>query len=369
MILSKRISLIRKIALSLFFFSLLAIMGSLWLQNTITNFKFSKNQVNNEILKNIPGFIFKDKINCSENIDACRENRYLKKIQYINKLGDCFENEYKISYVISNKVLKNRNLLFVDNDLKNQLKPEYFNKDLELNIEVLNSKSKNCIKNFDEYKIYKIFPFFYDFIFKLKSNPITNLGANVEINPFVYGETSISNIVKRFPINYVFKPFLYISVVLMFLYWNNYKHLFNNILGSKKEMFVFFGISSAFFLFFHVLFLGMEIDNKIFKLLRKLIIVFFILSEIIAQTLLSIRLFNNKKELNYYCYIYIINIKLLFVIIIFSISLIVIFILLIYDLSNKVDYILEWNYFAGLLFYYLLSALMWKKLTNNPAST
>lgn len=364
MILSKRINFIRKIALSLFFFSLMALLGSLWLQNSIASFKFSKNQINNEKLKNIPGFIFKDKVNCNENIDDCRENRYLKRIQYIDKLGDCFENDYKISYIISNEVLKNRNLLFVDNDINNKLKPKYLNKDIELNIEVLNSKSKDCIKNYNDYKLYKIFPFFYDFILQLKNNPKTNLGANVKINPFINGETSISNIVKRFPINFVFKPLLFISVILMFLYWNSYKYLFENILGSKKEMFVFFGISSAFFLFFHVLFLGMEIDNKAFKLLRKLIIVFFILFEIFAQSLLSIKLYKNRKKLNEFCSLFIINIKLLFIIIVSFISVVVIFLLLFFDLTSKIDYILEWNYFATLLFYYFLSFLMWKKKIN-----
>ena len=166
----------------------------------------------------------------------------------------------------------------------------------------------------------------------------------------------------------VFKPLLFISVILMYLYWRSYNYLFFEILNSRKNKFVFFGIASAILLFFHVLFLGMEIDNKIFKLLRKLIIVFFILSEIIAQFLLSIQLFKNKKNLNNYCNSYIINIKLLFVIMITTISVLVLFILIIYDLPSKVDYILEWNYFAGLLFYYLLSALMWKKLTNNPTS-
>ena len=32
-----------------------------------------------------------------------------------------------------------------------------------------------------------------------------------------------------------------------------------------------------------------------------------------------------------------------------------------YDLDSKVDYILEWNYFLILLFFYLLSFFMWKK--------
>jgi len=209
--------------------------------------------------------------------------------------------------------------------------------------------------------LYEIFPHYFEFLYNLKK--ISNLGSNEKINPFIYGESSISNIVKRFPINLVFKPFLFISVILMYLYWKNYSYLFIEILNSRNNKFVFFGIASALFLFLHILFLGMEIDNKIFKLLRKLVIAFFILSEIIAQFLLTIKLFKNKKNLSYYCNSYIINIKLLFIIAITTTSSIVIFILLIYDLSTRVDYILEWNYFAALLFYYLLSALMWKKRT------
>ena len=107
----------------------------------------------------------------------------------------------------------------------------------------------------------------------------------------------------------------------------------------------------------------MEIDNKIFKTLRKLVIAFFILSEILAQYFLSIQLFKNKNNLNFYCSTFIINIKLLFVIVISIVSIFIISLLLIYDLNSKVDYILEWNYFAILLFYYFLSFLMWKKKT------
>ena len=83
----------------------------------------------------------------------------------------------------------------------------------------------------------------------------------------------------------------------MYLYWVNYRHLFIEILKSSNNKFVYFGLASAFFLFFHVLLLGVEIDNKIFKLMRKLIIVSFILSEIIAQFYLSIKLFKNKEKL------------------------------------------------------------------------
>ena len=150
----------------------------------------------------------------------------------------------------------------------------------------------------------------------------------------------------------------------MYLYWNSYKNFFSKILNLKNNKFFYFGIGSAIFLFFHVLFLGMEIDNKIFKLLRKIIIVLFILSEILAQYFLTIELIKNKKKLNDYCYNFIINLKLTFIIIIALTSFFVISLLAIYDLTNKVDYILEWNYFAGLLFYYFLSFLMWKNKTT-----
>ena len=219
----------------------------------------------------------------------------------------------------------------------------------------------NCIKKNNYYYLYKTFPFFYEYLYDLKENPKTQLGAKKTINPFIYGETSISNIVKRFPINYVFKSLLFISVIFMYLYWINYRRLFIEIIDSKNNKFIYFGIASAVFLFFHVLLLGVEIDNKIFKLIRKLIIAFFILSEIIAQFYLSIILYKNKNNLKEFCNTYIINLKLCFVIVIALISFFVIAILLIYNLSSKVDYILEWNYFAGLLFYYLLSYLMWKK--------
>ena len=42
MVLNKRINFIRKISLLLFTFSLLSLLGSLWLQNTLAEFKFRK---------------------------------------------------------------------------------------------------------------------------------------------------------------------------------------------------------------------------------------------------------------------------------------------------------------------------------------
>ena len=364
MVLLKRINFIKKISLFLFIFSFLSLTLSLWLHNNIVSFKFS-NDMSDEKLKT--SVFYSEKIICSKkDDDECQKNLF-GLLNKSKKLGNCYIYNYRSNFFVNNKNLEKQKYFYENNefpDKKNiNLKLEFVGKEIELQITALD-KNDSCIKNSINYNFYKIFPFYYEFIYQLKTNPKTSLGTSVEINPFLYGEASISNIVKRFPINYVFKSFLFVSVIFMYLYWMNYKRLFAEILNSNKSKFIYFGIASAIFLFFHVLLLGVEFDSKVMKLIRKLIIAFFILSEIIAQFNLSIVLFKNKEKLNNFCNTYIINIKLFFVSVISFISFIVITILLIYDLTNKVDYVLEWNYFAGLLFYYLLSFMMWKKQIN-----
>lgn len=368
MVLLKRISFIKKISLFLFLFSFLSLTLSLWLQNTIVGFKFDYG-ISSEKIKTSK--FYSANIVCLKKDDAECQKNYLGLLSFPKKLGDCYIYNFKRAFIVDNNIFENQSYLYEDLDfVAAPLKQEFVGKNIELQITAID-KYDGCIKNSKHYIFYKIFPFYYEFIYELKNSPKTSLGATEEINPFIYGEASISNIVKRFPINYVFKSFLFVSVIFMYLYWVNYKRLFIEILNSNNNKFIYFGVASAIFLFFHVLLLGVEFDSKIMKLIRKLIIAFFILSEIIAQFYLSIVLFKNKENLNNFCNTNIINIKLFFVAIISFISLIVISILLIYDLSSKVDYILEWNYFAGLLFYYLLSFMMWKKtnLLDNPATT
>ena len=368
MILNKRINFIRKISLCLFVFSLLSLLGSLWVQNTLADFQFRKNIFYTEA--DISG-VFKEKIDCSKEILRCSKPDK-EFFRFSETLGKCHKNKFEITYITENDIFIDKKFLFVGTPLTinskvDKIKPKYKNKETEVILKLTDEKDETCIRNYEYYSFYEIFPFYFEFLYNLKERSV--LGTKEKINPFINGESSISNIVKRFPINLVFKPLIFISVIFIYLYWRSYGYLFREILNSRNNKFVYFGIASSIFLFFHVLFLGMEIENEILKLLRKLIIVFFILSEIFAQFLLSIKLFKNKNNLSYYCNSYIINIKLFFVILITIASALVVFILLKYDLSSKIDYILEWNYFVGLLFYYLLSALMWKKLTSNPASS
>ena len=118
---------------------------------------------------------------------------------------------------------------------------------------------------------------------------------------------------------------------------------------------------SAIFLFLHVFFLGSVFESKILNQLRRSYIVFFIIFEILAQVFLIKEILNKRNQLLQYLNNIIVTFKFIFVTMVCLSTLIILVILLVYDLSSKVDYILEWNYFTVLLFYYLLSFLMWKK--------
>jgi hypothetical protein len=223
--------------------------------------------------------------------------------------------------------------------------------------------NKSCIKNSSYYNIYKKVPFIFELLSNLKSNKKYAVATSETVYPFLYGETSISIIVKRFPMNYLFKPLLYISSILMMMYWLYYHKIFNLIEKEKKiNKFLIFGAASSIFLFFHVLFLGTGIENEIFTKLRKLIIVLFIFCELTAQFFLAKRIYVCRTLIAPYTFKPVIYLKIAFVATIILISIIITGTLVFYNLPPHVDYFLEWNYFLVLLFFYLLSSIMWKKL-------
>ena len=59
-----------------------------------------------------------------------------------------------------------------------------------------------------------------------------------------------------------------------------------------------FGILSAIFLAIHSILLGLETDIKIFKFLRRVVLLSFIIFEIIAQGSLVYNFFKSKEQLN-----------------------------------------------------------------------
>ena len=359
---------IKKISFFVFIVTIFSLVGSVFLHNSIINFKYA-NGIDESILKPTPGYTITKKFNCTQNLDICQKHADFKLLKQSNNLGTCFENTIMLTYIVDginlNKIYHTpHNFLFIQNNNKKGLKPRFENKDIQLIISVNDQKEESCIKNYSSYKYHKLIPFYNEFLYTLLNHPKTKLGTSIKINPFLYGETSISNIVKRFPINYIFKPLLYIASILLILYWSIYNTLFINVLKSKKNIFKIFGIISAISLFLHVSFLGVKFENEILRFIKRLFIIFFILFEVLAQYFLTVGLFENKKKLIKLCNIKLINFKIGFLILVIPISLVLIVIILSFDLTNKYHFLLEWNYFALLIFYYLLSYLMWFKKIN-----
>ena len=97
--------------------------------------------------------------------------------------------------------------------------------------------NQSCFKNSELYKYNKYFGYIFEGIGKLRNSNKYTAATSEIINPFVNGETSISNIVKRFPQSYVFKPLLYLSSIFMILYWINYQRIFIRLENTKNNCF------------------------------------------------------------------------------------------------------------------------------------
>ena len=281
----ENISRLKYTSLCLFLIATLAITGSLIFNNFLISFTFKPVDQRLSLLKEIPGDYVE--ILCEEGNNYCEEPKLFETLTLVNNtLDSCFEYDVEGGFIVNGK--KEYGLIH-NNDTWLVKKKSETSKNFKIFLEVsekkygtLKNRLNECIKDSKHYLIYKIIPSFYELIYKIKFENKIILATNETVNPFLYGETSISNLVKRFPINYLFKSLLFLSAFLMILYWRYYNNFFNNVLSSNKNKFFIFGICSAVFLFFHVLFLGMEYENELFQKLRRLIIVLFIFSELCA---------------------------------------------------------------------------------------
>ena len=225
-----------------------------------------------------------------------------------------------------------------------------------------------CVKNYKFlYLLLKKFSWIETILVHTEQN---NPGRFADIkNPYFYGEVSISRTARYFPAILIFKSLIILSSFLLFLYWKNNLNLFSelknkNILVKFSKKFFYLGIFSCIFLALHASFLGLDFDSKLFATMRRLIIILFILFEILAQIFLTTNLFKIKEELKKFINPLILKIKIIFVTIVFFTTCIAFIILTFGDPSTAFKHILEWNYFAFLLLYYLLSRFLWKKGTN-----
>ena len=181
--------------------------------------------------------------------------------------------------------------------------------------------------------------------------------------PYLDGGTSISRTARNFPTNLVFKPGMIVTSFLLIRYWTLNKQLLSIIepLNTKSVNYFFiFGILSAVFLILHAIFLGIKFDNDFYKLFRKLVLVLFVTFEILAQSFLVYNLYKKFDLLKEYINKKILKMKIF---LISTLCLLTIICAPIISQEGNVQFkhALEWDYFLGVIFFYFLTFLMWKK--------
>ena len=106
--------------------------------------------------------------------------------------------------------------------------------------------------------------------------------------------------------------------------------------------------------------MGINFELDLFKFFRRFILLGFIIFEIIAQALLVISIFKIKEKIDIFINKKILMLKILLV------SVMTIVAVLSAPILNSSEYThfkhaLEWNYFLGVVSFYLLTFLFWKK--------
>ena len=179
--------------------------------------------------------------------------------------------------------------------------------------------------------------------------------------PYFDGSLSISRASRTFPQYLIFKPSMFLTAVFLYFYWKNNNQLINNINSSNiNHKFRTFGILSAFFLVIHSILLGVKFDIQIYKLFRRVVLLLFIIFEIIAQGILVFHFYKLKLRLEKFINKKVLILKIILVTILALVAVLSLPILVTKG-NTHFKHALEWNYFIGVVLFYFLSFLFWKK--------
>ena len=188
------------------------------------------------------------------------------------------------------------------------------------------------------------------------------MGRSAFTIPYIDGSVSISRTARTFPAYLIFKPGMFITAILLVQYWRAYNRLIQTMNNdfSKNKYFLFFGAGSALFLVIHSLLLGIQFEVDLYKFFRRFVLLAFIIFELVAQALLIKNMIKIKNKI-----IEMINKKILIVKTFIVSALIIVGILSLPILGSSgyvhFKHALEWNYFIGVIIFYLLTFLFWKK--------
>jgi|TARA_B100000959_G_scaffold85984_1_gene91303 hypothetical protein len=191
---------------------------------------------------------------------------------------------------------------------------------------------------------------------------VDQIGRSGFTIPYIDGSLSISRAARTYPSYLLFKPGMIITAIFLIQYWISNNNLFKKIedFRKKNKYFLFFGVGSALFLICHSIFLGINFETDLYKFLRRFVLLGFIMFELIAQTLLVLNIIKIKDKILEFINIKILTLKIILV------SVLVVVAFLSAPILNSSEYIhfkhaLEWNFFLGIVTFYLLTFLFWKK--------
>jgi len=192
---------------------------------------------------------------------------------------------------------------------------------------------------------------------------VDQLGRSGFSIPYIDGSLSISRASRTFPQYLIFKPAMIFTAIIVYFYWVNNNNLVNKLKTTNiNYKFKTFGILSAIFLAIHSIFLGIKFDIQIYKLMRRVVLLLFIIFEIIAQGILVYHFYKIKNKLEQFINKKVLAMKMILVSILASVAILSLPILL--DKGNThFKHALEWNYFVGVILFYLFSRFFWKRTT------
>ena len=187
--------------------------------------------------------------------------------------------------------------------------------------------------------------------------------------PYFDGGASISRTARPYPSWLVFKPAMFLTSFLLIKYWlyNKSIILFFDKNHKNINKIVYFGIASAIALTIHSIFLGIKFDNDLYKLFRRVIMLMFIIFEIVAQAYLVGTLYSFRDKISKYINKRYLILKVYLVSILILVAVLSIPIISLpgndfFGFNLKFfKHALEWDYFIGVISFYLLTFLMWKK--------
>ena len=190
--------------------------------------------------------------------------------------------------------------------------------------------------------------------------------------PYIDGATSISRLGRVFPNNLLFKPIMILTGFFLILFWKYQRNIFINLKAKIKKInkVYYFGVAAGISLIIHTFFLGIKFDNDFYKFFIRLNLALHVIFGLLAK-FYFVNTIKDLGKVNSYFKNFFFNVQYYLI----YFLLIILFLcipLLIIEKSKSFILIIEWNFFLGILLFYLLYFFSYRKyhsVIQPPPST